>query len=162
MNVVSACVHVCVSTLKSSLLGLLTTHDAAGSGQISGANMKKHRKMSRLVSFFFPGKMNGRKSVVESCHCTCSRRSATRTCCPPGLHASAGRHRPDPLTGLLSSTTHAPWLLRKTTRHSNNETMQLWPCHAVRNLRVSHDHLPPTSAARTTSLALPAFPTSSG
>ena len=35
--------------LKSSLLCLLTTHDAAGSGQIGIAKMKEHQKMSRLV-----------------------------------------------------------------------------------------------------------------
>ena len=49
MNVVSAYVLV-VSALKSSLLCLLTTHDAAGSGQISSAKMKEHLEMSRLVS----------------------------------------------------------------------------------------------------------------
>ena len=39
-----------MSALKSSLLCLLTTHDTAGSRQISSAKMKEHRKMSRLVS----------------------------------------------------------------------------------------------------------------
>ena len=41
-----------LSSLRSNLLllCLLTTHDTAGSGQISSAKMKEHRKMSRLVS----------------------------------------------------------------------------------------------------------------
>ena len=38
-----------VSALKSSLLGLLTTHDAAGPRQIGSTEMK-NRKMSSLVS----------------------------------------------------------------------------------------------------------------
>ena len=44
------CIRSFVSALKSSLLCLLTTHDTAGSGQISSAKMKDHREMSRLVS----------------------------------------------------------------------------------------------------------------
>ena len=37
-----------MSSLKSSLLCLLTTHDTAGSGQI-GIAKKEHQKMSRLI-----------------------------------------------------------------------------------------------------------------
>ena len=38
-----------VSALKSSLLRLLTTHNAAESRQIGSTEMKKKRKMSSLV-----------------------------------------------------------------------------------------------------------------
>ena len=49
-----------VSALKSSLLCLLTTHDAAGSGLISCAKMKEHREMSRLVS-----RSQAKRSIVK-------------------------------------------------------------------------------------------------
>ena len=39
-----------LSALKPSLLRLLTAHDAAGSRQIGGAEMEKHKKVSGLIS----------------------------------------------------------------------------------------------------------------
>ena len=67
-----------VSALKSSLLGLLTARDAAGSGQISSTKMKKHRKMSSLVSAS-EGRQGGERFDHEvrsqALHCqTCSSR----------------------------------------------------------------------------------------
>ena len=49
--VVSSYARVRLVCAQTSLLCLLTTHDAAGSGQIGGAEMKKHREVSSLVTW---------------------------------------------------------------------------------------------------------------
>ena len=49
-----------VSALKLSLLRLFTTHDAAGSRQIGGTEMKETRKVSSLISRF-----QAKRSIVK-------------------------------------------------------------------------------------------------
>ena len=59
MNVVSAYV-LCCACAQIFFVVLATTHDAAGSGQISSAKMKEHREMSRLVS-----RSQAKRSIVK-------------------------------------------------------------------------------------------------
>ena len=51
---------VIMFALKSSLLCLLTTHYATGSGHISSAQMKEHREVSRLIP-----RSKAKRSIVK-------------------------------------------------------------------------------------------------